>query len=233
MQSATPAMAAMAAGRMVRAGVTIIRQPSLRQTGGIMAAMEFWYEFGSTYSYPATMRIEALAANSGVGLRWRPFLLGPIFQTLGWNDSPFNIFAANGRYMWRDLTRVCEAEGLPLKLPPAKFPQNELKAARLALAGMGEGWTPSFTRAVFTANYAEQKDISEEATLRPILDALGVDGEAALAAANTSENKDALRRQTKEAASRGLFGAPSFTIGDELFWGNDRLEAAIEWAKRV
>ena len=119
---------------------------------------------------------------------------------------------------------------IPLKLPPAKFPWNGLKVARLALAGESKGWTPSFTRAVFAANYAEQKDISEDATLVPILDALGVDAEAALAAANTPENKDALRRQTEEAASRGLFGAPSFTIGEELFWGNDRLEAALAWA---
>lgn len=136
----------------------------------IMGGIEFWYEFGSTYSYPAVMRIEKLATQAGVELRWRPLLLGPIFQTIGWNDSPFNIFAAKGRYMWRDLTRVCEAEGIPLKLPPAKFPQSGLKAARLALAGESEGWTPSFTRAVFTANYAEQKDISEDATLVPILE---------------------------------------------------------------
>jgi 2-hydroxychromene-2-carboxylate isomerase len=193
--------------------------------------MEFWYEFGSTYSYPAAMRIERLAEEAGVEVRWRPFLLGPIFQTLGWNDSPFNIFAAKGRYMWRDLTRVCEAEGLPLKLPPAKFPQNGLKAARIALVGESEGWTPAFTRAVFAANYSEQKDISEDATLRAILAGLGVRADAVFTAANTWENKDALRRQTEEAASRGLFGAPSFTIGDELFWGNDRLEAALAWAK--
>jgi 2-hydroxychromene-2-carboxylate isomerase len=141
-----------------------------------MATIEFWYEFASTYSYPAVMRIEKLATEAGVELRWRAFLLGPIFQTLGWNDSPFNIFGAKGRYMWRDLARVCEAERLPLKLPPAKFPQNGLKAARLALAGVREGWTPSFTRAVFAANYAEQKDISEEATLRAILSALRVGG---------------------------------------------------------
>ena len=162
-----------------------------------MSGLEFWYEFGSTYSYPAAMRIERLAKKTGVEVRWRPFLLGPIFQTQGWNDSPFNIFAAKGRYMWRDRARICEAGGVPLKLPPAKFPQNGLKAARLALAGEKEGWTPAFTRAVFTANYAGQKDISEDATLRAILDALGVDVEAALAAANTPENKDALRRQTR------------------------------------
>ena len=199
----------------------------------IEADIEFWYEFASTYSYPAAMRIERLADAAGVALRWRPFLLGPILKEQGLTDSPFNVFAAKGRYMWRDLTRICEAEGLPLALPPASFPQNGLKAARLALIGEDEGWTPAFTRAVFAANYAEQKDISDEATLAAILGALGVDPEVAFAAASTRENKEALKRQTEEAASRGVFGAPSFIVGDELFWGKDRLEAALAWAKRA
>ena len=135
--------------------------------------------------------------------------------------------------MWRDLQRICEAERLPLKLPPIRFPQNGLKAARLALVGEEEGWTAAFTRMVFTANYAEQKDISDETTLRAILDALGVDVEGALAAASSPEIKQALRTQNEEAVARGLFGAPSFTVGDELFWGNDRLEEALAWAMRV
>jgi 2-hydroxychromene-2-carboxylate isomerase len=197
-----------------------------------MAILEFWYEFASTYSYPAAMRIEPLAREAGVSLRWRPFLLGPIFQKQGLNDSPFNIFAAKGRYMWRDLQRICEAEGLPLKLPPVRFPQNGLKAARLALVGEAQGWTPAFTRAVFTANYAEQRDISNDETLRSVLNDLGVDAEAALAEANALPIKGTLRLETEEAARRGIFGAPSFTIGEELFWGNDRLEAALAWAKR-
>ncbi|HUU67488.1 MAG TPA: 2-hydroxychromene-2-carboxylate isomerase [Methyloceanibacter sp.] len=201
-----------------------------------MTSIDFWYEFASTYSYPTAMRIERLAADEGVAVRWRPFLLGPIFHAFGWNDSPFNIYAAKGAYMWRDLTRVCEADGLPLELPPVRFPQNGLKAARLALAGEADGWTPAFTRAVFAANYAEQKDISDEATLHTILDGLGVDADSALAASNTPETKAALRAQNDEAVALGLFGAPSFTVGDtqacELFWGNDRLEAALAWAKR-
>jgi 2-hydroxychromene-2-carboxylate isomerase len=196
-----------------------------------MAEIEFWYEFGSTYSYPAAMRIERLAADARVALRWRPFLLGPILKQQGLNDSPFNIFVAKGRYMWRDLARICRADGLTLTLPPSRFPQNGLKAARLALVGALEGWTPAFTRAVFVANFAEQKDISDDATLAAILSTLGVDAEAAFAAAGTPDNKDALKRQTEEAAERGLFGAPSFTIGDELFWGNDRLEAALAFAQ--
>ncbi len=196
-----------------------------------MTSIDFWYEFASTYSYPTAMRIERLAADEGVAVRWRPFLLGPIFQALGWNDSPFNIYAAKGRYMWRDLTRVCEADGLALNLPPVRFPQNGLKAARLALVGEGDGWTPAFTRAVFAANYAEQKDISDETTLHAILDRLGVDADSALASSNTPEIKARLRAQNDEAVTLGLFGAPSFTAGEELFWGNDRLEAALQWAK--
>jgi 2-hydroxychromene-2-carboxylate isomerase len=76
-----------------------------------MAALDFWYEFASTYSCPAAMRIERLAEEMGVNVRWRPFLLRAALQGAGWNDSPFNIFAAKGRYMWRDLQRVCEAKG--------------------------------------------------------------------------------------------------------------------------
>jgi 2-hydroxychromene-2-carboxylate isomerase len=182
-----------------------------------MANIEFWYEFASTYSYPAAMRIERMAGEAGVDVRWRPFLLGPVFKALGWNDS-------------RDLERICTAEGLPLKLPPVKFPQNGLKAARLALAGESKGWTPAFTRAVFAANYAEQKDISDDATLRAILEALGIDAQTALRAANDPANKEALKQQTERAMARGLFGAPSFIVGDELFWGNDRLETALAWA---
>ena len=197
-----------------------------------MGQVEFWYEFGSTYSYPAAMRIARLAADSGVEVRWRPFLLGPIFKAYGWNDSPFNIFAAKGRYMWRDLARICAADGLPLKLPPVSFPQNGLKAARLALVGETEGWTPAFTRAVFAANYAEQKDIADDTTLDAILDGLGVDAPAALATAAAPEIKERLRAQNDEAVALGLFGAPSFTVRDELFWGNDRLEAALAWTKR-
>jgi 2-hydroxychromene-2-carboxylate isomerase len=108
-----------------------------------------------------------------------------------------------------------------------------LKAARLALAGEGEGWTPAFTRAVFLANFAERKDIADDAVLAGILAALGVDAGPALAAAGAPEAKAALKDQTAEAQARGLFGAPSFTVGDELFWGNDRLEAVLAWAGRA
>lgn len=194
--------------------------------------VDFWFEFASTYSYPAAMRVERLAAASGVAVRWRPFLLGPIFGAQGWNDSPFNIYPVKGKYMWRDLERICAREALPLTLPPVRFPQNGLKAARLTMVGVREGWAPAFVRAVYTANFAEQKDITDDALLSAALRAAGADPEVAVAAANTPENKAALKAQTDEAVTRGIFGAPSFTVGDELFWGNDRLEDAIGWAQK-
>lgn len=195
--------------------------------------LEFWYEFASTYSYPAALRIDRLAEGAGVDVRWRPFLLGPIFGAQGWNDSPFNIYPAKGKNMWRDLERICEIEGIPLKQPPFRFPQNGLKAARIALLGEKEGWTKAFTRMAYSANFAEQKDISADAVLADILERLGLEADSVMTMANGTENKERLKQQTEEAMRRGLYGAPSFTVGDELFWGNDRLEQAIAWAKRT
>ena len=196
-----------------------------------MAGIEFWYDFASTYSYPAAMRVERLVKEAGFELFWRPFLLGPVFAAQGWNDSPFNIYPAKGRYMWRELARICARENLPLK-QPVRFPQNSLKAARLALAGEVAGWMPAFTRAVYTANFAEQKDISDDAVLFEILTKIRADAASVTAAANTPDNKARLKAQTDEATKREIFGAPFFMVGDEPFWGNDRLEEAIAFAKR-
>ena len=195
-----------------------------------MADLEFWYDFASTYSYPAALRVGRLAEAAGVSVRWRPFLLGPIFAQQGWTDSPFNLYPVKGRYMWRDLERICAREGLALNLPPARFPQNSLKAARLALAGEAAGWIADFTRAVYLANFAGQTDIADEASLAAILRDLGVEPDAALAAANSPDIKTQLKTQTERAMALGVFGAPSFTVGEELFWGNDRLEEAVALA---
>src|SRR5574337_388890 len=108
-------------------------------------SVEVWFEFASSYSYLAVMRVEPLARTAGVELVWRPFLLGPVFLSLGWNDSPFNIYPPKGRYMWRDLARLCDKYGLPFKLP-SKFPRNGLLAARVALAAQEQPWLPAFVR---------------------------------------------------------------------------------------
>ncbi|MEM8609453.1 MAG: 2-hydroxychromene-2-carboxylate isomerase [Myxococcota bacterium] len=191
--------------------------------------LEFWYEFASTYSYLSVMRVDKVARAAGAKIVWRPFLLGPIFGDQGWNDSPFNIYTNKGTYMWRDLERLCEDYALPFKRPSV-FPRNGLRAARCALVAEEHGFSPDFSRAVFTANFAEDRDIGDPGVLKEILTDLGRPAEAILEAAASDTIKQRLRRQTEEARARGLFGAPSFTVGSELFWGNDRLGTAIAWS---
>ena len=194
-----------------------------------MSALEFWFEFGSTYSYPAAMRIEALASSRDVSLSWHPFLLGPIFREQGWTDSPFNIYPAKGRYMWRDLERVCEREGLPLRRP-STFPRNGLLAARLSCRFSSEPWLPEFVRRVYSANFADDRDISDVRVIESILESL--DQPATLVAeAERPETKEQLRAQTERAVALGIFGAPTFVVDGELFWGNDRLEPALSRAQ--
>ncbi len=193
-----------------------------------MPPLEFWFEFASTYSYPAAMRVEAAARAVGVPLAWKPFLLGPIFVAQGWNDSPFNVYPVKGRYMWRDLERICARYDLPLRRP-SRFPRNGLHAARVALLGAGKPWGPDFVRAVYHANFADNRDIADPAVLGEVLATLGLDARAILAAARAPEHKERLRRQTEQAIALGIFGAPSFVSRGELFWGNDRLDDALAW----
>jgi 2-hydroxychromene-2-carboxylate isomerase len=178
------------------------------------------------------MRIAPLAEQRGMHVRWRPFLLGPIFKAQGWPNSPFNIYPAKGRYMWRDLERLCASLDLPF-FRPEVFPQNTILASRVALLGLSDGWGEDFCRAVYRAEFGEGRDIGDAGILTDIIRALGQDGEHVLAQAQSDDIKAALRAQTEEAQALGIFGAPSFVTADgELFWGNDRLEAALDWAMR-
>ena len=139
-----------------------------------MPTIDFWFEFGSTYSYPVAMRVEELAARRGVKVAWRAFLLGPIFRDQGWGDSPFNLFPAKGRYMWRDLERICAAQGIPFRRP-SQFPRNGLLAARVACCFADASWLPGFVRAVYRANFEEDLDISDPATVTRCLASSGQD----------------------------------------------------------
>ena len=194
-----------------------------------MTQVEFWYDFASSYSYPAAIRVEELAAERGVALAWRPFLLGPLFAGQGWRDSPFNLFPAKGRYMWRDLERICGALGLPLTRP-LPFPQNSLLAARIALA-LDDALRPTFSRAIYRSEFGHGQPIDAPAALIPLLAEIGVAPEPLLAHAVEDANKMALKAQTARAIALGLPGAPCLTTaGGEVFWGNDRLEQGLDWA---
>ena len=151
-----------------------------------MRTVQFWFEFASTYSYPAAMRIEALAARRRITIAWRAFLLGPIFNEQGWKDSPFNIYPAKGRYMWRDLERTCAALRIPLKRP-AVFPRNGLLAARIASAFARSDWLPGFVRAVYMANFAHDQDIAAQTTIERCLADVGQDAASIIAAAQRQD----------------------------------------------
>ena len=197
-----------------------------------MPALDFWFDFASTYSYPAALRIQALAEETGVTVNFRPFLLGPIFKAQGWDTSPFNLFPAKGGYMWRDLARICADLALPFQRPEP-FPQNSLLAARVALIGLREHWGEEFCLEVFRAQFGEGRNIQDAAAIGTILSRLEIAPQAVLAAAQSDDNKARLRRETEEAARYGIFGAPTFVAADgELFWGNDRLERALRWARQ-
>lgn len=198
-----------------------------------MPTVDFWFEFASTYSYPAAMRIGSAAAAAGVSVVWRPLLLGPIFKAAGWDTSPFNLQPTKGRYMWRDLERICADLGLKFR-KPEPFPQPSLAAARAAVAALDEGWGEDFVRAVYRAEFAEGRQIGDPAVLAGIATALGHDAAAFAAKAQSDAVKAKLRANTEEAQRIGVFGAPSFVTPDgELFWGNDRLDQALAWAKRL
>jgi 2-hydroxychromene-2-carboxylate isomerase len=195
-----------------------------------MPQLEFWYEFASTYSYLSVMRIEELAAKRGVGVVWRPFLLGPIFLAQGWRDTPFRLYPRKGLYMVRDMERLCAARGLPFALS-RRFPQTGLNAARLAYLGVNEGWAPAFTREVFLRQFRDEADISDKAVLAEALQTIGQDPVELLARIQDPTMKQALKLQTDTAAALGIFGAPTFLTEDnEMFWGDDRLDQAVDWA---
>ncbi|MGE0044528.1 MAG: 2-hydroxychromene-2-carboxylate isomerase [Hyphomonadaceae bacterium] len=194
-----------------------------------MRALDFFFEFASTYSYPCAMRADIEAAKRGVTLNWRPFLLGPIFAAQNWTTSPFNLYPAKGRYMWREMERLCEAQRLPFA-PPDPFPQNSLLAARVATAVEDEH-RPQVARLIYRLEFGEGLDISKPETIARALRSAGLDAESYLERAAQQETKDKLRATTDAAIKAGVFGAPSFVAPDgELYWGNDRLEAALDWA---
>lgn len=196
-----------------------------------MPKLQFWYDFGSTYSYLTAMRIEPLAQAGEVELAWRPFLLGPIFKAAGYDSSPFLEQADKLAYMWRDVERRAKSRGHVFR-KPAIFPANGVYASRIALIAADEGWIGAWTRRVFQGVFVDGLDLSQPDVLSRLCDDVGQDAVRIGAAAQDQAIKERLRTQSDEAVRLGLFGAPTFITEDgEMFWGDDRLEDALEWAR--
>jgi 2-hydroxychromene-2-carboxylate isomerase len=192
-------------------------------------SLQFWFEFGSNYSYLTVMRIEEAARKSQVAIEWKPFLLGPIFRDQGWDSSPFVLQPAKGRYVWRDMEREARKYRLPFN-KPSTFPRMAVLPMRVALLGSDQPWIGAFCRAVMQQNWVSDLDINDPDQVRQALSGLVADPDEVMQQAQSDNNKLRLRDQTAEAKERGIFGAPTFFAGDEMFWGNDRLEDALACA---
>ena len=193
-------------------------------------ALTFWYEFSSTYSYLAAMRIEDAAQAAGIEIEWIPFLLGPIFAAAGYAGSPNLVSAAKAQYMWTDLARRSEHRGHPFARPET-FPQKSVTAARAAIA-LGADQRPAFSRAVYGEAFGKGRDIGDPQVVADAARAAGLDPDATLASAQDPNVKQALFDAVERAQSLGIFGAPSFVTSDgTLFWGDDRLEDALAWER--
>jgi len=197
-----------------------------------MKTLEIWYEFGSNYSYLSVQRVGELARSRGVPLKWEPFLLGPIFKSLGWETSPFVLQEQKGRYMWRDMERQCEKYGLPWKRP-TNFPRRALLPMRVAVLGKDAVWIEAFSRRMMTLNFVEDREIDSVEVVSRVLVELGLDAGAIIEQAQDAQNKERLKDQTLRAQALGVFGGPTFFVEGEMFWGNDRLDEAVEWAARA
>ncbi len=187
--------------------------------------LDFFLFYGSLYSYIAVMRIEETARTAGVAVRWRPFNLRAIMVEQNNTARP----PAKMRYIWRDLERRAQAHDLPFRPTPPYPVDPELRALRVGTVAAVEGWCPEFSRAVFRAWMQDHKTPHE--TLEAVLRGLGKDPAAILTRAESPAIQAALDAQTNAARDLGLFGAPTFAVGEELFWGGDRLEEALACAR--
>jgi len=196
-----------------------------------MSRIEFWFSIGSTYSYLTVMRLDAYATLQGLEIVWRPFNVREIM--IEQNNIPFANKPVKSAYMWRDIERRATRYGLPIKVP-APYPLEQLPLAnQIAILGMEEDWGRRYVMETYRLWFQEGLPAGEDPNLSRSLEAVGQDPEDVLARAQTSEMEAALAAATDEARQAGIFGAPSFIVDGELFWGDDRVHDALAWARRA
>lgn len=192
-----------------------------------MPILEFYYDLSSPYSYLAATRVEQVAREAGLELVPRPFVLGAVFKAVG--NQPPALIPAKAAWMISDLARWARLYEVPFRMPDT-FPINAMKGHRMILAAGDAGW--KLALALYRAYWADNRDITSEEVLLEVASGLGLDGEKLLAATEDPEIKQRLRAYTEEAVSRGAFGAPTFFVGGEMFYGNDRLQFVEQAARQ-
>lgn len=189
--------------------------------------LDFHFSLLSTYTYLAVNRADEVAARAGVTLRWRPFNVRSIMREQ--NNSPFIGKPVKMKYMWRDLERRARRHGIPFKSIPTYPVDPEMLANRIAVVAALEGWCPQYAKETYRDWFLEDRIPGDVPNTRAILSRLGKDPDGVIARAESAEIKEYLEAETAYVKELGVFGSPTFACGNEIFWGDDRLEDAIEW----
>ncbi|MEH2541672.1 MULTISPECIES: 2-hydroxychromene-2-carboxylate isomerase [unclassified Bradyrhizobium] len=191
--------------------------------------IDFWFTMGSTYSYLSVLRLPDVERSTGISFRWRPFHLLVILQDM--KHVPFADKPAKLTYMWRDIERRAAMYGFPTNLPAPYPPKHSVVANLIAILGMREGWGPEFVRAAYRRWFTLGQETGDEPNVSESLRDIGQDPVRVLTLANSETTKAALADETSVARDLGIFGSPTFVVGRELFWGDDRLNDAISWCR--
>lgn len=191
--------------------------------------IDCWITLGSTYSYLTVMRRREVEERAGVSIRFRPFLLLTLFKELGYFPFPEN--SPKTKYMWQDLKRRADMYAIPCNLPAPYPAKQSILANRVAFMGLREGWGDAFIHESYRQWFQGGQEPGSNANLIEGLRAIGQLPDRVMELANGAAIDQALTEETDTARPLGIFGAPTFVVGDQLFWGDDRLEDAVSYAK--
>jgi 2-hydroxychromene-2-carboxylate isomerase len=189
--------------------------------------LDFFFFFGSTHSYLSVMRIEEMASRRGISVNWRPFSVRALMREQG---NTFHKISARTAYMWRDIERRAAEHGLAFVSPPIWPTDPDQLANRVGVVAASEGWCPAYAKASFHSWYLDGKGLGDLAALSDVLRGLGKAPEDVIARANSEAVRARYDSETNVARKLGIFGVPTFAVGHEIFWGDDRLEQALAWA---
>ena len=190
------------------------------------APIDFWFSIGSMYTYLSVMRLAEVEAKTGARFRWQPFSVRDIMIEM--DNRPLSK-PLKLAYMWRDLERRAATHGLPYRAQPSYPLKNFDLANRIAIVGAEEGWCADYTRAAYRRWFIEHEEAGSESSNAESLREIGQDPARVIKRAESEEIAKAYQTATGEARKLGIFGAPTFVVGGELFWGDDRLEDAAAW----
>jgi 2-hydroxychromene-2-carboxylate isomerase len=192
--------------------------------------IDFWVSIGSTYSYLAVMRLKRVERETRVAFRWRPFSVRAIM--IEQKNIPFVGKPVKFAYMWRDIERRAQTRGLEPRLP-APYPLKEFDLAnRVAIVGEDEGWCADYVHAAYRCWFHRGHEPGLEPGLSDVLREIGQDSSRVVELAQSETTAERYRQATEEAKALGVFGSPTFVVDGEVFWGDDRLEDALQWHER-